>query len=94
MMFRRLFQWLWPVRPADPEPTEHPATKQELLDWFMTRKCCPDCGGAEFIPGPKGGLAQNVLCAGCHSEYNFAFPIAVHRIGKPRAGRTNLYGVT
>jgi hypothetical protein len=44
----------------------------ELTSWFRQSGCCPDCGGAEFVPGPRGGLAQNMKCSGCGSEYNIA----------------------
>ncbi len=33
---------------------------------------CPDCGGGQIIPGPRGGLSQNVHCAGCGSRFNVA----------------------
>lgn len=37
---------------------------------FMARTgCCPDCGN-ELVAGPRGGLAQNVCCVKCHSEFN------------------------
>jgi len=71
-----------PVLPAEPIMDEN-----ELREWFMEHKCCPDCGGTSFIGGPRGGYAQNILCAGCHSEYNMALPLAVERIGAPRCGR-------
>jgi hypothetical protein len=33
---------------------------------------CPDCGNYGFIPGPSGGLAQNLFCANpaCRSGFN------------------------
>jgi hypothetical protein len=56
----------------------------ELTSWFSQSDCCPDCGGAEFVHGPRGGLAQNMKCGGCGSEYNIARyegrPITVDRI--------------
>jgi len=33
---------------------------------------CFDCGGFIFRPGPCGGLAQNLECAGCGSRFNAA----------------------
>lgn len=44
----------------------------ELTAWFRGRECCPDCGGSDFLVGPRGGLSQNMSCAGCGSEYNVA----------------------
>lgn len=44
----------------------------ELTAWFRNKECCPDCGGSEFLDGPRGGLSQNMACAGCGSEYNIA----------------------
>jgi hypothetical protein len=44
----------------------------ELTAWFKQHECCPDCGSNEFIGGPRGGLAQNMTCSGCGSEYNIA----------------------
>ena len=32
---------------------------------------CPDCGSyKEFLPGPRGGLCQNIRCGRCGSEFN------------------------
>lgn len=31
---------------------------------------CPDCGAADFLPGPPAGICQNVKCAGCGVEFN------------------------
>lgn len=44
----------------------------ELTAWFRNNECCPDCGGSEFLDGPRGGLSRNMSCAGCGSEYNIA----------------------
>ena len=44
----------------------------EVTSWFTRHECCPDCGGKEFIPGPRGGLSQNMTCSGCGSEFNIA----------------------
>lgn len=44
----------------------------ELTAWFQNKECCPDCGGSDFLAGPRGGLSQNMSCAGCGSEYNVA----------------------
>ncbi|NTF17382.1 hypothetical protein G6L37_03000 [Agrobacterium rubi] len=44
----------------------------ELTSWFRGKMCCPDCGEKEFLPGPRGGLSQNMSCVGCGSEFNLA----------------------
>lgn len=73
--------------PVAPTVSETPILDDaELLEWFQEQKCCPDCAGTEFHSGPRGGGAQNVLCAGCHSEFNFGFPLFVHRNGEPGKG--------
>jgi len=49
-------------------------TPDELRHWFSTRHRCPDCGEAEFLEGPTGGISQNIKCANdaCGSEFNMA----------------------
>jgi ribosomal protein S27AE len=44
----------------------------ELTAWFRQNECCPDCGGADFLAGPRGGLSQNMECSSCGAEYNIA----------------------
>lgn len=41
---------------------------------------CPDCGSKLFHPGPRGGLAHNVMCAGCGSKFWFSPPFTPERI--------------
>jgi hypothetical protein len=48
--------------------------EQEHLTGYEERvigkkKRCPDCGG-RLLGGPQGGLAVNVCCMQCHSEFN------------------------
>lgn len=33
---------------------------------------CPDCGGYDWRPGPRGGLSRNIECRGCRSRFNIA----------------------
>jgi len=33
---------------------------------------CPDCGWNYFIPGPRGGMSENVECAQCRARFNVA----------------------
>jgi hypothetical protein len=46
--------------------------EEELTTWFQTNRTCPDCGGSEFISGPRAGVSQNIRCAEltCSSQYN------------------------
>ena len=50
-----------------------------LEDYILDKKICPDCKGKEFLAGPRGGIAQNVKCAGCGSCFNVT-PFSVQRI--------------
>jgi len=34
---------------------------------------CPKCGSNKFLRGPRGGLSQMFMCAGCKTEY-VAYP--------------------
>jgi hypothetical protein len=50
---------------------------------FPDNESCPDCGGFTFRPGPRGGIAQNVECAGCGSRFNITrWPYPTERGGK------------
>lgn len=77
---------------AGPSPT-FVEGGQELVRWFVERKCCPDCGHTKFIPGPSGGMSQNMLCATCHSEFNLTLPYFADRLGNPDHARLRFYGV-
>jgi hypothetical protein len=43
---------------------------------------CPECHGAEFQPGPKGGAAQNYECVGCGARYNFTIHGGILLLGQ------------
>jgi len=43
--------------------------ERALLEEFRAGRC-PDCGGTDFRPGPRGGLAQNIECRGCLARFN------------------------
>lgn len=67
--------------------------ESELTTWFETHASCPDCGGTEFIDGPRGGMSMNIQCArpSCGSWYNtarigghFLFVQRIHPEGSPR----------
>jgi len=38
-------------------------------------KC--ECGNEEFYRGPQGGLAYNIICSKCGTEYNNCLPYAI-----------------
>lgn len=46
---------------------------------------CPDCKSVLFYPGPRGGMAINVKCAGCGATFNYCGPLMSQRIG-PASG--------
>jgi hypothetical protein len=37
---------------------------------FPDDENCPDCGGFIWRPGPRGGISQNIECAGCGARFN------------------------
>lgn len=45
--------------------------EQELIIALYFDRKCPDCGGTSIIPGPQGGLNENIKCANreCGSEF-------------------------
>lgn len=47
---------------------------KSVTDWFNEHRSCPDCGGYQFLEGPKGGICQNIECGNreCGSRYNVA----------------------
>jgi len=40
------------------------------LDKELSQGRCPDCAGAKFLAGPRGGESQNWQCAGCGHRFN------------------------
>lgn len=40
---------------------------------------CLDCNSQALVAGPMGGLAQNVKCSNCGSEFNVS-PVRSHRL--------------
>ena len=33
---------------------------------------CPACGHDQWRSGPEGGMAQNIECAQCRAQWNYA----------------------
>jgi hypothetical protein len=52
---------------------------KSLLD-YIDHKECPDCGVWDMRGGPEGGMSQNILCANCGSEFNWAQRFMADRI--------------
>lgn len=52
---------------------------------------CPDCGGAGFRMGPRGGGSQNVECMTCRQGFNvatFGWSVVMgQRLGREEAER-------
>src|SRR3989344_3741158 len=67
--------------------------RDALTQALFIRQQCPDCHSPlkKFLGGPKGGMSQNVLCSGCHSEFNICPPFFAERISEPKMGRKNMY---
>ena len=40
----------------------------------------PDCGDNNFLAGPRGGRAQNIMCNTCKSKFNVTPPWFAERI--------------
>lgn len=53
-----------------------------LAHTLFVEKKCPDCGKFDFLEGPHGGLAVNIKCANCGSEFNVCPPWFAERIGE------------
>ncbi len=46
----------------------------------LKKGICPDCGGDEFLEGPRGGLAVNIRCKQCGAEFNIRWPFTPERL--------------
>ena len=47
---------------------------------------CPDCGNSIFMHGPCGGMAENIRCFECGSEFNWCPPLSTERINRNEPG--------
>jgi len=45
------------------------ASGSTLVDDLQAGRC-PDCGGTDWRPGPRGGNSENVECRGCGNRFN------------------------
>jgi hypothetical protein len=43
-------------------------------------EACPDCGSTHFNPGPRGGMAHNIRCAGCGNKFWYSPPFQPLRL--------------
>lgn len=59
---------------------------------------CPDCGRAELLGGPSGGMSQNIGCNHCLMEFNvhhhFGGILGVDRTGKMSESRAGTFGIS
>lgn len=53
---------------------------------------CKECDSGSFYGGPKGGLAQNILCCGCGIEYTYS-PSIVLEMGRDATRAQAVYGI-
>ncbi|GEM_PF-3524683 len=55
---------------------------EHTLEYMLfVEKKCPDCGKFDFLEGPRGGLAVNIKCTNCGSEFNVCPPWFAEQIG-------------
>ncbi len=52
-----------------PTPTDPNGIKFKLVE----QSKCPICEQGELLCGPRGGLAVNVECNNCYSDFNVLF---------------------
>ena len=106
-IFRRVGAWIsWKIERAQwvdfgvkgvVEPVLSPVRLEDghqLLVWFRTKGCCPDCGSLDFHRGPSEGFGMNILCSNCHAEFKAVPPFTTDRLPKPDAERLRtIYGL-
>lgn len=86
------------IRIKDRQTRSDPG-RQERRDCEAIRKgVCPDCGSAELLGGPSGGMSQNVLCNHCLSEFNVhsgfgTGAFRVDRNGRAGQARAAIFGI-
>lgn len=75
----------------------------QMTDWeidqFYEQKCCPDCGGHDFVKGPSGGMTTNTACINCGTEWNLSWDLPFGQRstvrGWPEIGRlATVFGFT
>ena len=71
-------------------PEERELTKKEN-EYLYGKAKCPMCRNGELIGGPCGGMAQNVMCGTCGSEYWWAPPFTA-KLMKRDPSRASTYG--
>lgn len=54
---------------------------------------CPDCGMEDFLGGPRAGIAQNILCHYCGSEFCYAPPFLPNRVQRSAGTKAKLYDI-
>lgn len=76
---------------------ENTGRRAETMEIRNGDLICPDCGFAEMLGGPSGGVAQNCACNHCLSEFNIIGgnpPIILDRMGKLSIARAQVYGIS
>ncbi len=53
---------------------------------------CPKCGSTKWYKGPRGGVAQDVLCANCGTEFCDAGAFGLDELPREES-RAALYGL-
>lgn len=69
-------------KPEPPRTREDGDSLTEFELKLIRAGTCPDCGGEEFLSGPRGGMAQNFKCGGdkCGSRFNDMGMFGIDRI--------------
>lgn len=57
----------------------NPSTR-DGWNWDFSKACCPDCRSQLFHPGPSGGEAHLIKCAGCGSKFWYGPPFTPKRL--------------
>lgn len=59
---------------------------------------CPHCESVRFLPGPRGGMSQNIACERCGARFNVAFfgrgfpPVLLEELSGPGDVDPDLFG--
>lgn len=58
----------------------NPVSRDGGQSWDFSKACCPDCSSQLFHPGPSGGEAHLIKCAGCGSKFWYGPPFTPKRL--------------
>lgn len=68
---------MWPFKKKEDTSV---IVDERLLLKYLKKDICPDCKTkGQWLVGPCGGIAQNIMCGNCHSRFNIT-PFCAERI--------------